>query len=559
MAIPSIYAPVKHQDFTLTPFPVNKRYTIDNTQLTTTESGFFLVDAVHTTLKTPIGSNKALNDPTNSIDGSYQHIRWQSLNRMYYKFPYDAHATFEHSNKRYTYKFLNASASHLSIPYAKMGEAVKAGSVTITNSTHNITLIDDLNGNLYDSSISTGSFTKRYAVVGYWGFNEAFKKFDYFEGSEEKGTIGYTSTVFEVDGHSITRNIAYNSGVPISGTGSGMCAEFSGQSYIMTHDKPDFNFASNEDFTLAFWIKAPVSQSNVAKTTNSLLSKRGTIQKLVYGNESKYNANDLIVNTYIVSSSVTDESTDVFPFDVDLYNYTAGSNIGKVRFRRSDGLNTLSLTSTSSIVDGNYHHVGIIKSNTTISLYVDGVLHVTGSDSTTHPINNHSVMFGSKNMSLDEAYSGSLDEIRIYDYAVPAAGIATLANNTNNSMYQTAVVGNVFYRLGNIVVSGFDNKYKDVFRNSWSATWKSTHTVYQYECLCRIKKGSFNLSMNPTARISPKSDLLINEMTGSSLLPYATGIGLYNDSGDLLAVAKLGQPLQMRDDVDLNVLIRWDS
>lgn len=43
------------------------------------------------------------------------------------------------------------------------------------------------------------------------------------------------------------------------------------------------------------------------------------------------------------------------------------------------------------------------------------------------------------------------------------------------------------------------------------------------------------------------------------MYPYATSIGLYNDSGELMAVAKLGQPLQMRDDVDINVAIRWDA
>ena len=75
----------------------------------------------------------------------------------------------------------------------------------------------------------------------------------------------------------------------------------------------------------------------------------------------------------------------------------------------------------------------------------------------------------------------------------------------------------------------------------------------------RIKKGSFNLSYNPTARQSFKSDLLIDEMTGSLLLPYMTTIGLYNDEGDCVAVAKMGQPVQMRDDVDINILVRWDA
>lgn len=67
------------------------------------------------------------------------------------------------------------------------------------------------------------------------------------------------------------------------------------------------------------------------------------------------------------------------------------------------------------------------------------------------------------------------------------------------------------------------------------------------------------MTYNPTARKSHKSDLLINDMTGSVLYPYATTIGLYSSEGDLVAVAKMGQPIQMRDDVDINILIRFDS
>jgi hypothetical protein len=42
-------------------------------------------------------------------------------------------------------------------------------------------------------------------------------------------------------------------------------------------------------------------------------------------------------------------------------------------------------------------------------------------------------------------------------------------------------------------------------------------------------------------------------------MPYATSIGLYNDKGELMAIAKLGQSIQMRDDVDLNFLVKMDA
>jgi len=68
--------------------------------------------------------------------------------------------------------------------------------------------------------------------------------------------------------------------------------------------------------------------------------------------------------------------------------------------------------------------------------------------------------------------------------------------------------------------------------------------------------------MNPSARKSPKSDLLIDDFVNvdedEALRPYASSIGFYNTQGDLVAVGKLGQALQMRDDVDINILVKWD-
>jgi hypothetical protein len=40
--------------------------------------------------------------------------------------------------------------------------------------------------------------------------------------------------------------------------------------------------------------------------------------------------------------------------------------------------------------------------------------------------------------------------------------------------------------------------------------------------------------------------------------PYITTVGLYNNEAQLIAVAKLGRPIQKREDVDMNFIIRWD-
>ena len=51
-----------------------------------------------------------------------------------------------------------------------------------------------------------------------------------------------------------------------------------------------------------------------------------------------------------------------------------------------------------------------------------------------------------------------------------------------------------------------------------------------------------------------RKDLFVS----GTLKPYITTIGLYNDKTELIAVGKLAQPIQKRDDVDMNFVIRWD-
>lgn len=559
MAIPYTFARVKPQDFTLTPFPTYKRYIVSSSEMATTASGYILHDGVHSSLKTPIGSTKADNDPINSSDNSYQHVIWSHIDLLWYKFPYDSMATLEHANRRYTYKNLNYSASQLSIPYLKFGEAIKNTSVSLNNSTYNYRLIDDPNGNLYDPTIVTSSYANLHSLVAYWGFNEAFKKFKYCEGTTDYGSIGYTSRTFTPDNHSVVSNVYFTRGVNVNNTPSGMSANFNGASYIITDDRPEFNFPTNEDFTLSTWVKIPVSQSVLTHDTNTIISKRGMINKRVYGIEEKYNQSNQIVSTAHISSSLVNEDIDIYPFDIDVYN--TGANNGKVRFRRSDGSNVVSLLSTGSLNDGRDHHIAVTKQGAVIKLYVDGTVNASGSEVKYHPINKHQLMFGATNIYGKQGFSGSIDEIRLYEYGATSSSIQTLADNISGSLYQTAIVGNVFYRSGNIIVSPLNPKYQNALKGNFTLAYRGTHTIYQYEAMVRIKAGSFNVTLNQSARLSPKSDLLIDAFTSSASLlnPYFTEIGLYNGKGDLLVVAKMARPIQVRDDVDINVRILFDA
>ena len=49
------------------------------------------------------------------------------------------------------------------------------------------------------------------------------------------------------------------------------------------------------------------------------------------------------------------------------------------------------------------------------------------------------------------------------------------------------------------------------------------------------------------------------DTTGSFLAPFITTIGLYDDSCDLVAVAKLPQPIKSEHDIPVNFIVRFDT
>jgi hypothetical protein len=73
---------------------------------------------------------------------------------------------------------------------------------------------------------------------------------------------------------------------------------------------------------------------------------------------------------------------------------------------------------------------------------------------------------------------------------------------------------------------------------------------------CRINHNEFNYSTNPTYLSGSK----IRVKTQASDLPvsYITTIGLYNDNNELLATAKLSEPLKKSSDTEFTLRVRLD-
>jgi hypothetical protein len=172
--------------------------------------------------------------------------------------------------------------------------------------------------------------------------------------------------------------------------------------------------------------------------------------------------------------------------------------------------------------------------------------------------------------------------------------------------------GNIFYNSGLITLTRKPNQR---LTSNWDLSFKSTETIYEHEYLLIANEDEFNVSTNPSAVVEvgretgfvtgsdgkvyktttypgvkyiKKKTTLENgnvidysivssyntaisggfeqydyssslDSTGSFLAPFITTIGLYDDNCDLVAVAKLPQPIKSYPDLPVNFIIRFDT
>ena len=87
--------------------------------------------------------------------------------------------------------------------------------------------------------------------------------------------------------------------------------------------------------------------------------------------------------------------------------------------------------------------------------------------------------------------------------------------------------------------------------------FKNEYIIYEQEVRCKVGENDFNFTNNPTIT-TDNSGSIASFATGSDFSPYVTTIGLYNESSELLAVAKLSQAVSLSSVTDTTFVIRYD-
>ena len=174
---------------------------------------------------------------------------------------------------------------------------------------------------------------------------------------------------------------------------------------------------------------------------------------------------------------------------------------------------------------------------------------------------------GSQGITYDENIGLMNTDLSVYEFADPAGDIVLKVELLFVKDYietytipQDTNVGNIFYPHGIAIFNKTDqliSLLKDSVGYGTNVNWQASHTIFQHQYRCRVNESSLNYSQNPSIKSGSNGDTY-NFATGSYFQPYITTVGLYNDSNELIAVAKLGQPIPKSRYTDMTFVIVLD-
>jgi len=182
--------------------------------------------------------------------------------------------------------------------------------------------------------------------------------------------------------------------------------------------------------------------------------------------------------------------------------------------------------------------------------------------------------------TMDIADHGAANSYKVNS---PAGEYGILYTASAETYPKDAGVGLVYYQAGVVVLSGsvfaasplgsgsttvqtgFNNMatdeniemMADSFRNrldniSFNNTVELNSTVY----FCRASHNEFNYSNNPT--YLSESQIRVKNSTTDNPVSYVTTVGLYSADNELLAVAKLSEPLKKDPSTEVTLRVRLD-
>lgn len=127
----------------------------------------------------------------------------------------------------------------------------------------------------------------------------------------------------------------------------------------------------------------------------------------------------------------------------------------------------------------------------------------------------------------------------------------------SSTVVNNQVLGDVIYTHGNLILTEDDTIYHVENQPSYSLAFKGSYLVYTHNFRCRTSETQLNYSQNPSITSGSLGDIK-DFATGSYFRPYVTTVGLYNDSDELIAIGKMGQPIPKSKYMDMTFVVKFD-
>jgi len=140
------------------------------------------------------------------------------------------------------------------------------------------------------------------------------------------------------------------------------------------------------------------------------------------------------------------------------------------------------------------------------------------------------------------------------DAVVTSSVFSTLLSSSEADIFSASADGNnINYNLSGTAISGNCDLFRHRIENiSFNNTTELNSTIY----FCRLNHSEFNYSTNPTYLSASK--IVVKESEGDLPVAYVTTVGLYSPDNELMAVAKLSEPLKKDPTTEFTIRVRTD-
>ena len=313
-----------------------------------------------------------------------------------------------------------------------------------------------------------------------------------------------------------TTRTLLNEAIPITGTiVSGTYSDLNIKNYAhgmfqSVYDYPFLSSSANHIFDITYGYSSLVSSS-----TNTQNSKKVNI----------YNQMSQVLVGY-------DQTGQIREFDQD-GNFSGGSKLQHCVF-----LNYARLLTKDEIKKGSY------------SLVVNsGSSQITISD------------YGAQNDYRVNSPTGEYGILYTASLAAPGSGVGLLYYQAGIAVLTASVdlfSGSATPTLtedwiATTEISGVANNVREIWENDdLNNTTELNSTIY----FCRVNNNEYNYSSNPTYLDSSK--ITTKNVSSDPSVAYITTVGLYSADNELLAVAKLSEPLRKDQTNELTLRVRLD-